>query len=156
MVGSTEAETNDSPKHDICNDRNSGKVLWELKGRGRKFRWETPRKISQRGGVGAELWWMSPGFCSWKKEPEELLWGNGQQEQRLECLSRKFGLDSVGFIPYRCDYLIIFYQLPISPLRAEGMSFIHIFSIILVNLSTPRAYNRCSRSTCQSNEQGWF
>lgn len=99
---------------------------------------------------------MSPGFCSWKKEPEELFWGNGRQEQRLECLSRKFGLDSVGFIPCRCDYLIIFYQLPVSPLRAEGTSFIHIFSIIHLNLSTLRAYNRYSRSICQSNEQGWF
>ena len=105
---------------------------------------------------GAEVWGMSPGFCSWKKEPEGLLWGKGWREQRLECLSRKFGLDSIGFIPYGCDNLIIFYQLSISSMRAEGTSFIHIFSIIHLNLSTLRAHARCSRRICQSDEQGWF
>ena len=98
---------------------------------------------------------MSRGFCRWKKEPEGLFWQRGQLEQRLECLSRKFGLDSVGFIPRGCDYLIISYQF-VSSTRAEGTSVIYIFSIISLNLSTLRAYNRCLRSICRSNEQCLF
>lgn len=77
---------------------------------------------------------MSRGFCTWKKEPEGLLWQRRQPEQRLECPSRKFGLDSVGFIPRGCDYLIISYQF-VSSMRAEGTSVIYIFSIITQNLA---------------------
>lgn len=61
-----------------------------------------------------------------RKSQKSILWVNGRQDQRLECLSRKFGLDSVGFIPCGYGYLIIFYQLPISSMGAEGTSFIHV------------------------------